>query len=201
MSKPIKFALGILTFLGSSVAFQSQAQGQTTSLETYNQKRIQYNKDGMKILGGWALGNMALGAIQSSRTTGETKAFHQMNMYWNGVNLLIAGFGYYSAIKETPSSDAWETINAQHSIEKILLFNAGLDIAYMVGGIWLNERGDRLSDSQLMGFGKSVMLQGAFLMSFDLIKYFIHRSHAKDLPKLIQHLGVTENGVGFKKAF
>lgn len=199
MFRPIKLALGFLTLLGST--FPILSQGQTSSLEAYNQKRIQYNKDGMKILGGWALGNMALGAIQSGRTTGETKAFHQMNIYWNGVNLLIAGFGYYSAMKETPSSDAWKTIKSQNSIEKILLFNAGLDIAYMVGGVWLNERGNRLSDAQLKGFGKSVVLQGAFLMSFDLIKYFMHRSHAKELPQLIQHLGISENGFGYKKTF
>jgi hypothetical protein len=170
-------------------------------LEPFNQTRIQYNKTGMLILGSWAIGNIALGGIMAGRTSGETKAFHQMNLYWNTVNLAIAGFGYYSAMKEVPSSEFWETIGSQQSIEKILLVNAALDVAYMAGGLYVLERGRRLQKDQLRGFGKSVILQGAFLMVFDGIKFGFHNSHGKELPKIINHLGFTGDGIGLMLMF
>jgi hypothetical protein len=173
-----------------------QAQDVATRLTGFNQVRIEYNKAGMIILGSWALGNIALGGIMAGRTSGETKAFHQMNLYWNTVNLAIAGFGYYSATNEVPSSEFWETMTAQHSIEKILLVNAALDLGYMAGGLYVLERGRRLDKDQLKGFGKSVILQGAFLMSFDAIKYVFHNIHGEELPMIMNHIGITPNGVG-----
>ncbi|MCH7400901.1 DUF6992 family protein [Belliella kenyensis] len=174
---------------------------QPERLREFNVKRIDYNKSGMLILGSWAVGNMMLGGVMANRTSGQTKAFHQMNIYWNTVNLAIAGFGYYSAMKEIPSPDFWETLDAQHGIEKILIVNAALDIAYMAGGFYLNERGLRVGSEQLQGFGKSVILQGAFLMSFDAIKYVFHVSHGKELPEIMQHIGFTPNGLGLVMNF
>lgn len=183
------------------VAIVGQAQEMTVKLADFNQVRIDYNKSGMIILGSWALGNIALGGIMAGRATGETKAFHQMNIYWNTVNLAIAGFGYYSAINELPGSELWETISAQHSIEKILLVNAALDIGYMAGGLYLLERGRRLKNDQFKSFGKSVILQGAFLMSFDTIKYVFHHVHGKELPTIMNHFGITPSGFGLLMNF
>ena len=190
-----KPAFLVILFFLLAVSFV-QAQNTPERLTEFNQVRIDYNKSGMIILGSWALGNIALGGIMAGRTSGETKAFHQMNIYWNTVNLAIAGLGYYSAMNEVPSSEFWETMNAQSSIEKILLVNAALDLGYMAGGMYLLERGRRLDKDQFKGFGKSVILQGAFLMSFDAIKYVFHNVHGKELPMIMNHIGVTPNGVG-----
>lgn len=191
--------LAILFFLFAITLVQ--AQDVPTRLTEFNQVRIDYNKSGMIILGSWALGNIALGGIMAGRTSGETKAFHQMNIYWNTVNLAIAGFGYYAAMNEVPSSEFWETMKAQNSIEKILLVNAALDLGYMAGGLYLLERGRRLDKDQFKGFGKSVILQGAFLMSFDAIKYVFHNVHGKELPTIMNHIGITPNGVGLLMNF
>ncbi|MDX5477519.1 MAG: hypothetical protein LPJ98_03600, partial [Cyclobacteriaceae bacterium] len=153
------------------------AQDQRIGLKQYNKARIQYNKNGMLILGSWAIGNIIWGGIMAGRTSGELRGFHQMNAYWNSVNLLIAGLGYYSTMKEVPSGDFWETLQIQQNIEKILLVNAGLDVAYMAGGLYMLERGRRLDNIRLSGFGKSVIMQGAFLMTFDTVKFLIHNSH------------------------
>ncbi len=171
------------------------------NLEPFNQTRIQYNKKGMLILGSWASSNIALGEMMAGRTSGETKAFHQMNLYWNTVNLAIAGFGYYSAMNELPDKDFWETLGAQHSIEKILLVNAALDIAYVAGGLYVVEREKRLEKEHIKGFGKSVMLQGAFLISFDAIKYLFHNNHGKKLPQIMDHIVTTPDGVGLVMVF
>ncbi|AFL84866.1 hypothetical protein Belba_2302 [Belliella baltica DSM 15883] len=200
ISRNFKPAFFIVLFLLFAVSFV-QAQDTPARLTEFNQVRIDYNKSGMIILGSWALGNIALGGFMAGRTSGETKAFHQMNIYWNTVNLAIAGFGYYAALNEIPSSEFWETMHAQNSIEKILLVNAALDLGYMAGGMYLLERGSRLDKEQFKGFGKSVILQGAFLMSFDAIKYVFHNVHGKELPAIMNHIGVTPSGVGLLMNF
>jgi sulfite exporter TauE/SafE len=175
----------------------SQAQNHE-GFGAFNKERLSMEKQGMLLLATWSLGNLAWGGIGASNSVGEAKGFHQMNMYWNSVNLIIAGLGYYNAFKEVPGTEFWETIGAQHRMEKILLFNAGLDVGYIAAGLYLNERGKRLNREQWQGFGKSVILQGAFLLSFDLIMYAVMRDHAGDLPKIMEHVTFSGLGVGVR---
>jgi hypothetical protein len=187
--------LGFLSLTQSAIAQEIPALGD------FNQTRIDYNQKGMIILGSWALGNMVWGGIGASQTTGEAKAFHQMNLYWNSVNLVIAGFGYWQATKETPGADFWATMEAQQGIEKVLLFNGALDLAYMAGGLYMKERGLRKSNERLIGFGKSVILQGAFLLAFDGVMYGFHQAHGKELPELVQNISLGPTGVHFRMNF
>ena len=193
----LKSALILFFFL---VSFPLLAQ-EIPALQDFNQTRLGYNRSGMLILGTWAIGNMVWGGIGASQTSGEVKAFHQMNLYWNSVNLVIAGFGYYQATKEVPGTDFWATMNAQQSIEKILLVNAALDVAYMAGGLYMKERGLRSDNSRLVGFGQSVILQGAFLMAFDAVMYGFHQAHAGELPGLVQNISLGPTGLSFRMTF
>ncbi len=188
---PIFFTLALVVvfFFPAEVFAQDIPQ-----LRDFNQTRIDYNKKGMIILGSWAVGNMVWGGIGASQTSGQTKAFHQMNLYWNSVNLIIAGFGYWQATKETPGTDFWATMEAQQKIEKILLFNAGLDLAYIAGGFYLKERGLRNEKDQLIGFGKSVILQGGFLLAFDAVMYGFHQTHSKELQEILQNVSLGPTG-------
>jgi hypothetical protein len=192
-----KSILFLLLLLGS---FPLLAQD-IPVLQDFNQTRLDYNEKGMIILGSWAVGNMVWGGIGASQTTGQTKAFNQMNLYWNSVNLVIAGFGYWQATKETPGTDFWATIEAQHGIEKVLLFNGALDLAYMAGGLYMKERGLRKGNDRLIGFGKSVILQGAFLLAFDGVMYGFHQIHGKELPSLVQNISLGPSGVNFRMNF
>lgn len=77
------------------------------TLSEYNQSRLDINKSGMIILGGWAAGNLLINPIIGRNATGSDKYFYQMNAWWNAVNLTIAGFGYYNAIgSEVQTLDA-----------------------------------------------------------------------------------------------
>lgn len=154
-------------------------------LEGFNQVRLAYNQSGMLILGTWAIVNIIWGCLSARKATGKTKAFHRMNAFWNLVNLAIAGFGYWQASQELPGLDFWESLSAQHSIEKILLLNAGLDLGYLAMGGYLMERGRRKGKEQWVGFGKSIMLQGAFLLVFDMILYGFHHSHGAELVRVV----------------
>jgi hypothetical protein len=145
------------------------AQG-LADLEVINQTRLDYNQQGMLILGTWAVVNLILGAVASFRTSGQTQAFHQMNAYWNVVNLGIAAYGFWQA-SQVAVLNFWEVLLAQQQIEKILLANAALDFGYIALGLYLIEKGRRLEKDKWLGFGKSIVLQGAFLLLFDAILY------------------------------
>lgn len=158
------------------------AQG-FADLEVINQTRLDYNLKGMLILGTWAVVNLILGALASFRKSGQTQAFHQMNAYWNVVNLGIAGFGFWQA-SQIAVLNFWEGLAAQQQIEKVLLFNAALDLGYLAIGLLLIERGRRLEKERWIGFGKSILLQGAFLLLFDAILYGFQQQLGIELLEL-----------------
>ena len=160
-----------------------------------NTQRLQINKTGMYVLGGWAVANIAGGAILRGQTTGTTRYSHEMNMFWNVVNLGLAGAGLYGAMSTDPAGfTAWESLQEQRTIEKLLLFNAALDIAYITGGAYMIERSRRVKNKpeRIKGYGQSLMLQGGFLLLFDATLYLIHnRSANPKLEQLLQHISFS----------
>lgn len=160
-----RFSILLLLLLG---IFSLPALAQNSvALEVFNSTRLEYNRQGMWILGSWALLNLLIGIVRGFQTRGQVQAFHQMNGYWNLVNLGIAGYGYWQASQISVGINFWGVLTAQQQIEKVLLFNTALDLVYMAVGFLLIERGLRLEKERWIGFGKSILLQGAFLLLFD----------------------------------
>lgn len=154
--------------------------GYAQDYTSFYQESLEHNKNGMYALGTWAVGNMISGGIGWSRQTGNTKYFHQMNFFWNTVNLGIAGFAYVNAVQtDVTALSATEMISKHRTFENILLINAGLDIGYMGLGYYLRNLSESKDKNKelLAGYGNSIMLQGAFLFGFDLILYAIQRNH------------------------
>lgn len=177
------------------------AQDLSPSLLEFNQQSLGHQKTAMLTLGGWAVANIGTGLALRGSTEGSAREFHTMNALWNTVNLGIAGFGYWSAMKSDPGNwDLATSLGKHGSFQKVLLFNAGLDVGYIMGGLYLTERAKRpdVKQDQLKGFGNSIMLQGAFLLVFDLVNYFIASGRDNDLNLLLQSTG---NGVGLTFTF
>ena len=144
------------------------------------QEHINALQVGMPTLGGWATTNMVVGGVMRQRSTGTARYFHEMNAGWNIVNLGIAAFGYLSL----PDVSAWsnlEALTAMNKIDRILLFNAGLDLGYIALGYGLLERGRRTESSRMLGYGQSIMVQGAALFLFDAIFAYSHSHLTEDL--------------------
>lgn len=170
-------------------------------LSEVNLKRNHITTMGMKVLGGWGIVNTATGLIVSSSTLSEARYFHQMNAGWGIINTGLAVLGYLGAKKENSAGFGLsKTIGNQQNIEKILLLNSGMDVGYIAAGAWLNERGLRKNSDRLKGYGKSVILQGAFLLVFDGVLYAVHRRNGKKLDDLLEQvkLGGMANGVGIQ---
>ena len=198
-SSSYKF-LCLLLFLG----FANILLGQSPDLLDFNTQRLQINRTAMTVLGGWAIGNLASGALLMGQKTGKAKYFHQMNLGWGAINLGIAGFAYYNAVKTDPANfDLLSSFKEQEKITRILLFNAGLDIGYIMGGAYLRERAKTTTKNpeRLAGFGESIMLQGTFLLVFDLAVFWVHHQHGKDLHPLIGGLNFGGNGLSWRMVF
>lgn len=167
-------------------------------LELFNSKRLQINRTGMITLGAWAVGNFLAGGIGWSRHDGSKMYFHQGNVMWNTVNLALAGFGLYGAMHAEPASfDLFQTITEQYSMEKLLLFNAGLDIGYIATGFFLMERGRHVSkhSDRFKGYGQALILQGGFLFLFDIILFAVHNHHGRALQGLVPVINATGEGI------
>lgn len=198
------FRLSTLLFTAGATLVGQLAKAQSPTLPAADRLRFsqqQYNHSrtiGLS-LGGYALANMAASGVAVGQTTGEAHYFHQMNIYWNAVNLGIAGIGLLGLRKQHPETETLtDAVQKNRSLQKVLLVNAGLDVVYVAGGLYLNERGNTHPDQadKLHGYGKAVMAQGAFLLAFDALNYLIARKRGRDLPvrltsQLPMGVGVT----------
>jgi hypothetical protein len=85
------------------------------------------------------------------------KGFWGMNAAWGLINTSIAFAGLLGS-EPDPAS-----------LRTILLVNAGLDVLYVVGGVYLLTR----PEDTWCGAGVAVIVQGAFLLIFDLLHAFL----------------------------
>lgn len=195
-------------------AVTAQRTMPSPELRVFSEQRIKHQKTLGLTLGGFALANIAVGAVAAGQTSGEAKQFHKMNVYWNLVNLGITGAGLLGSRKRSAGTETLADAVRQHeNMKQILLINTGLDVAYVVGGAYLRERGrpgvarpgvarpgltqaNASSDKadQLRGYGKSIMVQGGFLLVFDLVNYFIFKNRGDKQERLL--LAATPGGVG-----
>ena len=167
-------------------------------LRSFTEQRIKHQKTLGLTLGSYAIANIAIGAVAAGQTTGETKYVHRMNVYWNLVNLRIAGVGLLGARNQTTEAETLADAVRQHeNMKQILLLNAGLDVAYVVGGAYLRERANTRPNKadQLRGYGTSIVAQGGFLLAFDLVNYFIFKKRGDGQERLLLSAGPAGVGV------
>jgi len=112
---------------------------------------------GMGTLNGWALANITTGTLMSIQAEDpQPVAFHQMNAGWNTVNLALATTGLILDRPVEPKK-----------LARLFWINTALDVGYMAGGLAMRQRGLRLDQPELVGWGDAILLQGGFLFVFD----------------------------------
>lgn len=188
-----------ITLSLAGICFATVLFAQQSLLNSYNKEREKISKNGLKVLATYSVANIVYGSIAASQTSGSNKYFHEMNAIWNGITLGITGIGFLTAKKETELTYS-ASLQKQSQVEKLFLFNTGLDVAYVVGGAYLKERAKTTSKNpaKLKGYGESVMLQGGVLLLFDGIMYALHNRHGRLLNKMGENLKLasTGNGIG-----
>jgi hypothetical protein len=122
-----------------------------------------------------------------------------MNLGWGVVNGVLAGVSLVHFKKSKPSGlDFAQTVREQQKIEKLFLINGGLDLAYLGAGAWMLEKSktNTPKPEQWKGFGNSLLLQGGFLLVFDVINYAIHSHHGKILNRELEKISIETGPAG-----
>ena len=151
-------------------------------------------RNGSIALGSWSAINMAVSAASVKNADGQALHFHQMNGYWNVVNGSIAAYSLISPLLSRKKAMP-EAEQAKH-YKKIFLINAGLDAAYITSGGLLNHFSGTKHADRNQGFGTSFMLQGGFLLVYDL--WMAHRMNRWTDQKSEGRLNIrpTPYGIG-----
>lgn len=160
------------------------------------QSRNRITRSAMITLGAWAAANILSGFIVAGRTEGEVKYAWRMNAYWNFVNLGLAGMGYLNAVKAAAKKYSFaDNVGEQQKLEKIYVFNFGLDLAYITGGLYLRERArnetNSNSSAQLSGYGSSIVIQGGFLLLMDGVMIMLHRKNSLLMNKRLKRFDLA----------
>jgi hypothetical protein len=105
--------------------------------------------------------------------------------YWRGFGSQAAGWGAIDAVigivgirsarvkGATPEAHTYQAQQAsRRTLRRILLINAGLDVGYIAGGVALARTRGRRSEFW-RGSGTSIVVQGGFLLLFDLAHAFL----------------------------
>lgn len=172
----------------------------TADLAAFQQKQTSISRAGMYTLGGWAVANIGTGLVLRGQFAGSTKYFHEMNAIWNVFNLGIAGMGVLGTYRKHETWSLFDTYKRQQQLEKTFMINGALDLTYITTGFLLVEIGQNnvKNHDRLDGYGKSLVLQGGFLLLFDSFMFLSHHHHGKQLNPWLKklELGATSNGLG-----
>jgi hypothetical protein len=178
-----KYIMQKITYFICLLMAVNSSYSQKIDLMKFEKERVRYSKNAMIGLAGWSVVNIVGSGIATNTRNKEMRAFHQMNVMWGGINLAIAGLGYWSAGREKIDNPTIESVlKHQRKIEKTYLINAGLDVVYIGSGLLMNKTSkNQKNPEQFKGYGNSIMVQGGFLLLYDAVMYAIHRKHAKQL--------------------
>ena len=172
--------------------------------ESVAMERINITRNYMTALGAWGLVNVVQGSISATNTVGPEHYFHQMSSYFNAVNVGIAAVGFLGIKKQLLKINTLASeIQAQQKIQKILLINSALDVGYFGIGLLMRNSGIKNQNAKIQGYGGSIMLQGTFLLVYDLLQFGAHRKNGKRLGQKfgIWTLGPTPSGMGLAYRF
>ncbi|CAN5807341.1 hypothetical protein BH24BAC1_BH24BAC1_07530 [soil metagenome] len=167
--------------------FPVMGLAQPAVLEALYQNRMELIQRASLVLAAWAMGNIVISSLNLPKASRSKRYFHQMNIIWNIVNLAIAGYSAYTSFTGDASLLTLAREVREHFLlERILLLNVGLDLAYLMTGLYLQERAGRaLKPERLHCYGSSLLLQGSFLLLFDLLFYFLLNTHTGELYQLL----------------
>jgi len=137
---------------------------------------------GLGLLGVWALANLIGSGYQLPRTDRREVPhhFHFMNCCWGFINAVLAAVGILRTHPGAPPTGFTALDAAFDQQHTILIFqvNAVLDLGYLLLGWWLVARAARPAlqpntPVRLLGYGRSIWVQGGFLLVFDAIMAWV----------------------------
>ena len=126
----------------------------------------------------WSALSVAFSALTVFSASPFLRGLGIQFLAWGAIDTAIAFFGAKASAKKRlkMQGQASAESEAQESrwLENILWVNTGLDVLYVLGGIWLIQHWG--ADSVLWrGHGWGIIVQGGFLLFFDFFHAFALR--------------------------
>jgi len=174
----LHFVLGMGLF-----AQVTSVQDQSDTSVAFDRRMKQLKTAQGKVLAAWAGVNLITGSVLIFVTEQWLYYFHAMNASWGLVNAGVAAFIYFhhNQVFNRPQTQL-EQMSRQRHAENMLFLNIGLDIAFVVSGMALYQRGlaAGIAYPELWrGFGISVVMQGAFLLIQDPVFLYLHTKNRR----------------------
>jgi hypothetical protein len=171
----------------------------------YNVNRLNINRVGMEVLGSWGIVSMAAGGVgYFTAKQDEWKYFHEMNVLWGAVNTGIAAMGLAGVRKEmVKKMNYQQSYDRYKANKKLYIVNIGFDVLYIATGVGLAEYGASAKSNAdiFKGFGKSIAVQGVFLLLFDNVMFAAHQQSNGKWFQLMNEIRVSNAGIGFTHTF
>ena len=121
----------------------------------------------------WSILNILISVIsrKGKLPKGSIAFFYwEMNGLWNVINLLIVITS--TVLLLIFNGEVSNSLSVQSIISFVIAINVALDVGYICFGYWL-KRGKKkhlkTPSSRQIGYGKSLIVQGLFLLCFDAI--------------------------------
>jgi hypothetical protein len=118
----------------------------------------------------WNLVNLGAGALLMLIGGRFLRGVGTQFAGWAAVNLGIGWFGARANAERAARADAKSPLIREmqaRSLRRLLWVNAGLDVLYMIGGLWYALRA---KSPRGRGMGVGVIFQGLFLFIFDVLQ-------------------------------
>lgn len=125
----------------------------------------------MGVLLAWSILNLVAGGLLAAFLRRPLlRVFFGANAAWNVVNLAIAAGGMLAALGHEPGSLLGPALLREVVFfQKVLLVNVGLDVGYVATGVVTVLWGRDRQEPWRLGVGAALVVQGAFLLGFDIV--------------------------------
>jgi hypothetical protein len=174
----------------------------SVDLPGYRDAYQRTQRAGMTVLMGWAVGNLSTGIAGALTVSGDARYIHEMNAMWNAVNLGLGIAGLVGARKPPKADNAAAAQRVYRKVRTVFLVNNLLDVVYITGGIVTRELGRQHDVPRAEGWGRSIILQGAFLFAFDLGMLIAHeRIATRAGVRLLPTAGRAQAGIAVTGRF
>ena len=131
-----------------------------------------YQRRTLPVLLGWGIGSAVAGAMWLRSKSDWWQGFGSQFLAWGLIDAAIAAFGLRGATGNLRKWQAGKVDDARHAkdartFERIVWFNAVLDVFYIMGGRALAANNPTGTRKHGMGWG--IIVQGAYLLVWDII--------------------------------
>jgi hypothetical protein len=166
-------------------------------LRDFDARFVQIIHKHAAVLGWWCILHFLAGIPVLLFASGFWWYFMLMGLSWAGINFAIVWKLYeHTYMRRFVRGDILKRFEVQRHVEKMMLFNVGLDAAYCFAGLYLLTLArvpDMAHPALWSGFGWAVLAQGLFLLIQDNVVHWLHWRNFSQCRPYLERMMQTES--------